>query len=139
MAQIVLGLMIPLLLLDHVIGTRIAHEFYGYIDDYETVIGMLWIGIRRTVRGRCSVSSPSGSTAASASISGCATALVSGLRAAAAGACDPSCRCFRCSALSKWAGRSPVLPTSSQRRSAPTRRASTPVTPRTRKFTARSP
>ncbi|MGO6907440.1 adenylate/guanylate cyclase domain-containing protein, partial [Rhizobium ruizarguesonis] len=30
MAQIVLGLMIPLLLMDHVIGTRIAHEFYGY-------------------------------------------------------------------------------------------------------------
>ncbi|MBY2988579.1 adenylate/guanylate cyclase domain-containing protein [Rhizobium leguminosarum] len=43
MAQIVLGLMIPLLLMDHVIGTRIAHEFYGYIDDYETVVGMLWI------------------------------------------------------------------------------------------------
>ncbi|TBF68246.1 adenylate/guanylate cyclase domain-containing protein (plasmid) [Rhizobium leguminosarum] len=43
MAQIVLGLMIPLLLLDHVIGTRIAHEFYGYIDDYETVVGSLWI------------------------------------------------------------------------------------------------
>ncbi|MBB3742147.1 adenylate/guanylate cyclase domain-containing protein [Rhizobium anhuiense] len=43
MAQIVLGLMIPLLLLDHVIGTRIAHEFYGYIDDYEAVVSMLWI------------------------------------------------------------------------------------------------
>ncbi|TAY08563.1 adenylate/guanylate cyclase domain-containing protein (plasmid) [Rhizobium leguminosarum] len=43
MAQIVLGLMIPLLLMDHVIGTRIAHEFYGYIDDYETVISTLWI------------------------------------------------------------------------------------------------
>ncbi|TAU80417.1 adenylate/guanylate cyclase domain-containing protein (plasmid) [Rhizobium leguminosarum] len=43
MAQIVLGLMIPLLLMDHVIGTRIAHEFYGYIDDYETVVSMLWI------------------------------------------------------------------------------------------------
>ncbi|MGO7387518.1 adenylate/guanylate cyclase domain-containing protein [Rhizobium ruizarguesonis] len=43
MAQIVLGLMIPLLLLDHVIGTRIAHEFYGYIDDYETVVSTLWI------------------------------------------------------------------------------------------------
>ncbi|MGO8256588.1 adenylate/guanylate cyclase domain-containing protein, partial [Rhizobium ruizarguesonis] len=36
-------LMIPLLLLDHVIGTRIAHEFYGYIYNYETVVGMLWI------------------------------------------------------------------------------------------------
>lgn len=43
MAQIVLGLMIPLLLLDHVIGTRIAHELYGYIDDYEAVVSMLWI------------------------------------------------------------------------------------------------
>ncbi|MGR9180421.1 adenylate/guanylate cyclase domain-containing protein (plasmid) [Rhizobium leguminosarum] len=43
MAQIVLGLVIPLLLMDHVIGTRIAHEFYGYIDDYETVVSMLWI------------------------------------------------------------------------------------------------
>ncbi|MBB6221041.1 adenylate/guanylate cyclase domain-containing protein [Rhizobium leguminosarum] len=43
MAQIVLGLLIPLLLMDHVIGTRIAHELYGYIDDYETVVGSLWI------------------------------------------------------------------------------------------------
>ncbi|MFW8609167.1 adenylate/guanylate cyclase domain-containing protein [Rhizobium beringeri] len=43
MAQIVLGLMIPLLIMDHVIGTRIAHEFYGYIDDYETVVSTLWI------------------------------------------------------------------------------------------------
>ncbi|OWV61279.1 adenylate cyclase [Rhizobium sp. N122] len=43
MAQIVLGLLIPLLLIDHVIGTRIAHELYGYIDDYETVVGTLWI------------------------------------------------------------------------------------------------
>ncbi|MBY5333676.1 adenylate/guanylate cyclase domain-containing protein [Rhizobium leguminosarum] len=43
MAQIVLGLMIPPLLMDHVIGTRIAHEFYGYIDDYETVVSTLWI------------------------------------------------------------------------------------------------
>ncbi|MBB3134716.1 adenylate cyclase [Rhizobium pisi] len=43
MAQIVLGLMIPLLLIDHVIGTRIAHAFYGYIDDYDAVVSMLWI------------------------------------------------------------------------------------------------
>ena len=42
-AQIVLGLLIPLLLMDHVIGTRIAHELYGYIDDYETVVEQLWI------------------------------------------------------------------------------------------------
>ncbi|MBX4894521.1 MULTISPECIES: adenylate/guanylate cyclase domain-containing protein [Rhizobium] len=43
MAQIVLGLLIPLLLMDHVIGTRVAHELYGYIDDYETVVEQLWI------------------------------------------------------------------------------------------------
>ncbi|MBY4610768.1 adenylate/guanylate cyclase domain-containing protein [Rhizobium sp. 9T] len=42
-AQIVLGLLIPLLLIDHVIGTRIAHELYGYIDDYETVVEQFWI------------------------------------------------------------------------------------------------
>ncbi|ARQ12689.1 adenylate/guanylate cyclase protein (plasmid) [Rhizobium etli] len=42
-AQLVLGLLIPLLLIDHVIGTRIAHELYGYIDDYETVVEQLWI------------------------------------------------------------------------------------------------
>ncbi|WP_434714683.1 adenylate/guanylate cyclase domain-containing protein (plasmid) [Rhizobium sp. YTUHZ045] len=42
-AQMVLGLLIPLLLIDHVIGTRIAHELYGYIDNYETIVGMLWL------------------------------------------------------------------------------------------------
>ena len=42
-AQIVLGLLIPLLLIDHVIGTRIARDFYGYVDDYETIVGLLWI------------------------------------------------------------------------------------------------
>ncbi|EJC85209.1 family 3 adenylate cyclase [Rhizobium leguminosarum bv. trifolii WSM2297] len=42
-AQIVLGLLIPLLLIDHVIGTRIAHALYGYIDDYEAVVELQWI------------------------------------------------------------------------------------------------
>ncbi|PDT18789.1 adenylate/guanylate cyclase domain-containing protein [Rhizobium sp. J15] len=42
-AQIALGLLIPLLLIDHVIGTRVAHELYGYIDDYETIVTMQWI------------------------------------------------------------------------------------------------
>ncbi|OWV70704.1 adenylate cyclase [Rhizobium sp. R339] len=42
-AQIALGLLIPLLLIDHVIGTRVAHELYGYIDDYETIVSMQWI------------------------------------------------------------------------------------------------
>jgi len=43
MAQIVLGLAIPLLLIDHVIGTRIVHSLYGYRDNYETIMRTLWI------------------------------------------------------------------------------------------------
>ncbi|TVZ74675.1 adenylate cyclase, partial [Rhizobium mongolense USDA 1844] len=54
MAQIVLGLAIPLLLIDHVVGTRIVHELYRYADNYETVVRQLWIlsfgnGIRQAV------------------------------------------------------------------------------------------
>ncbi|WP_086999696.1 adenylate/guanylate cyclase domain-containing protein [Rhizobium sullae] len=54
MAQIVLGLAIPLLLIDHVVGTRIVHELYRYADSYETVVRQLWIlsfgnGIRQAV------------------------------------------------------------------------------------------
>jgi adenylate cyclase len=43
MAQIVLGLAIPLLLIDHVIGTRVAHSLFHYRDDYETIVRLLWI------------------------------------------------------------------------------------------------
>jgi adenylate cyclase len=43
MAQIVLGLAIPLLLIDHVIGTRVAHWLFRYRDDYETIVRLLWI------------------------------------------------------------------------------------------------
>jgi adenylate cyclase len=43
LAQIVLGLAIPLLLIDHVIGTRIVHTLYGYSDNYETIMRTLWI------------------------------------------------------------------------------------------------
>jgi adenylate cyclase len=42
-AQIVLGLAIPLFLIDHVVGTRILHGLYGYVDNYETIIRTLWI------------------------------------------------------------------------------------------------
>jgi len=53
MAQIVLGLLIPLLLIDHVIGTRIVHALYSYSDNYETIVRTLWInspkdGVRQT-------------------------------------------------------------------------------------------
>ncbi len=43
MTQIVLGIAIPLLLIDHVIGTRIAHTLFHYRDDYETIVRLLWI------------------------------------------------------------------------------------------------
>jgi len=43
MAQMMLGLAIPLLLMDHVIGTRIAHTLFHYRDDYETIVRLLWV------------------------------------------------------------------------------------------------
>lgn len=53
-AQTLLGLLVPLLLIDHVIGTRIGHELYGYIDDYQTIVEQQWIkspatGMRQAV------------------------------------------------------------------------------------------
>lgn len=52
--QIVVGLFIPLLLIDHVIGTRIAHALYRYSDSYHTIVRLLWVsspinGVRQTV------------------------------------------------------------------------------------------
>ncbi|WP_371929463.1 adenylate/guanylate cyclase domain-containing protein [Phyllobacterium sp. 21LDTY02-6] len=41
--QIVLGLLIPLLLIEHVVGTRLRHEIAGLNDNYEFVIRSLWI------------------------------------------------------------------------------------------------
>lgn len=51
--QLVTGLMIPLLLIDHVLGTRVVHAAFGYVDSYHAVIRSLWInspadGIRQT-------------------------------------------------------------------------------------------
>ncbi|MDM9625289.1 adenylate/guanylate cyclase domain-containing protein [Rhizobium sp. S152] len=43
LAQTILGLAIPLLLIDHVIGTRVAHALFDYRDDYETIVRTLWI------------------------------------------------------------------------------------------------
>jgi adenylate cyclase len=40
--QITIGLMIPLLLADHVIGTRYLHEFFGSEDTYKYVVLVLW-------------------------------------------------------------------------------------------------
>ena len=42
-AQIVLGLLIPLLVAEHVVGTRILHELFDADDTYEYVVRALWI------------------------------------------------------------------------------------------------
>ena len=42
-AQVVLGLLIPLLVAEHVVGTRILHELYDADDTYEYVVRSLWI------------------------------------------------------------------------------------------------
>ncbi|KAA0695668.1 adenylate/guanylate cyclase domain-containing protein [Neorhizobium sp. P12A] len=52
--QIVTGLLIPLLLIDHVLGTRVVHDIYGYVDNYHSIVRTLWIsspvdGIRQTL------------------------------------------------------------------------------------------
>ncbi len=43
-AQIALGLAIPPLLIIHVVGTKVADEFYGTHSTYETVLASHWLG-----------------------------------------------------------------------------------------------
>ncbi|HEY9567628.1 MAG TPA: adenylate/guanylate cyclase domain-containing protein, partial [Thalassobaculum sp.] len=43
LAQLALGLAIPLLLMNHVIGTRYAHAAFGVVDDYRYVLLNLWV------------------------------------------------------------------------------------------------
>lgn len=40
--QLLLGLSIPLLLVGHAVGTRLAHERFGFEDSYAAVILLLW-------------------------------------------------------------------------------------------------
>lgn len=52
--QIILGLVIPLLIIDHVVGTRIRHELSNYYDSYEAIIRGFWItspfnGVKQTL------------------------------------------------------------------------------------------
>ncbi|QND50685.1 adenylate/guanylate cyclase domain-containing protein (plasmid) [Phyllobacterium sp. 628] len=52
--QIILGLLIPMLIIEHVVGTRIRYEISNYYDSYETIIRGFWInspfnGIKQTV------------------------------------------------------------------------------------------
>jgi len=53
-AQVLLGLLIPLLVAEHVVGTRIIHELFDANDTYEYVVRSLWIatpavGVRQAV------------------------------------------------------------------------------------------
>ena len=53
-AQIALGLTIPLLLVEHVIGTRFLYQFFGVEDTYRYVVLVLWelkpdAGVRQTL------------------------------------------------------------------------------------------
>ncbi len=41
--QIVLGMAIPLLVIDHVVGTRLAHQFYGFEDSYTALVLLFWV------------------------------------------------------------------------------------------------
>jgi adenylate cyclase len=41
--QILLGVTIPILLVDHVVGTRLAHTQYGFDDSYTMVVLVLWV------------------------------------------------------------------------------------------------
>ena len=41
-AQLLLGLSVPPLLWEHVVGTRIAHAIIGTTDDYPLVLAILW-------------------------------------------------------------------------------------------------
>lgn len=52
--QIVTGLLVPLLLIDHIVGTRVVHEVYGYHDTYRAIVRTLWItspvmGVRQSL------------------------------------------------------------------------------------------
>jgi adenylate cyclase len=41
--QTTLGLTIPLLLVDHVVGTHIANEFHGFEDSYTAMVLLFWV------------------------------------------------------------------------------------------------
>jgi adenylate cyclase len=53
-AQIIFGLMIPLLIIDHIIGTRIASSLFHLRDSYETLVHIMWTkspfdGLRQSI------------------------------------------------------------------------------------------
>ena len=42
-AQVLLGLTIPFLLVEHALGTRLLHEIYGVTDNYIYIVLVLWV------------------------------------------------------------------------------------------------
>lgn len=52
--QLLLGLLVPLLLIEHVVGTRVAYALYGLQASYESAIRSMWVevplaGVRQSV------------------------------------------------------------------------------------------
>lgn len=52
--QVVTGLLVPLLLIDHIVSTRVVHEVYGYHDTYKAIVHSLWVtspinGVRQSL------------------------------------------------------------------------------------------
>ena len=48
--QLLLGLLIPLLLGAHLIGTRLAHEWFGVKDSYTLIVLSLWLSAENSLR-----------------------------------------------------------------------------------------
>ena len=53
-AQIIFGLSIPLFMISHVVGTRLAHEWFGTVDSYARIMFLYWelspdVGLKQTI------------------------------------------------------------------------------------------
>ena len=53
-AQIVFGFSIPLFMISHVVGTRLAHEWFGTVDSYSRIMFLYWerspdVGLKQTI------------------------------------------------------------------------------------------
>ena len=53
-AQIIFGLSIPLFMISHVVGTRLAHEWFGTVDSYTRIMFLYWerspdVGLKQTI------------------------------------------------------------------------------------------
>ena len=53
-AQIIFGLSIPLFMISHVVGTRLAYEWFGTVDSYARIMFLYWelspdVGLKQTI------------------------------------------------------------------------------------------